>query len=64
MGIVIQCKNYGFECDFKLEEEPSISMIKKLRDHFEAEHGIDYSIDAVIQMITNRGHSLESIKKH
>ena len=36
---------------------------KKLRDHFEEKHGLDYTIEAVTQMITNRGHSLESIKK-
>jgi len=36
---------------------------EKLRNHFEEEHGIDYTIEAVTQMITNRGHSLESIRK-
>ena len=36
---------------------------EKLRNHFEEEHGLDYTIEAVTQMITNRGHSLESIKK-
>jgi hypothetical protein len=46
-----------------LDEEKSITQLEKLRDHFEEEHGIDYTIEAVTQMITNKGHSLESIKK-
>ena len=63
MNLKLGCKDYGFECEFTLDEEKSIELIKKLRDHFEEEHGIDYTIEAVTQMITNRGHSLESIKK-
>ena len=51
------------ECDLVLNEELTVGLIKKLRDHFEEKHGLDYTIEAVTQMITNRGHSLESIKK-
>jgi predicted small metal-binding protein len=54
MTIKLRCDDYGFECEFILEE---------LRNHFEEAHGIDYTVEAVIQMITNRGHSLESIRK-
>ena len=63
MTIKLRCDDYGFECEFALDEEKTIGLIQKLRDHFEEEHGIDYTIEAVTQMITNRGHSLESIKK-
>lgn len=63
MGIKLACKDYGFECEFELEGEKSLSLVEKLREHFENEHGIDYSTDAVIQMIVNRGHSIDSIKK-
>ncbi len=63
MNLKLRCVDYGFECEFTLDEEKSIALLKKLRDHFEEEHGIDYTIEAVTQMITNRGHSLESIKK-
>ncbi len=63
MNLQLRCEDYGFECEFALDEEKTIGLIKKLRDHFEKEHGIDYTIEAVTQMITNRGHSLESIKK-
>ena len=63
MSIKLRCADYGYECDLILDEELTISLIKKLRDHFEEEHGLDYTMGAVTQMITNRGHSLESIKK-
>ncbi len=63
MNLKLRCDDYGFECEFVLDEEKTIGLIKKLRTHFEEEHGIDYTIEAVTQMITNRGHSLESIKR-
>jgi predicted small metal-binding protein len=63
MNIQLRCEDYGFECEFALDEEKTLGLIKKLRDHFEEEHGIDYTIEVVTQMIANRGHSLESIKK-
>ena len=62
MTIRLACSEYGFECDFVLEGKKSISLIKKLRDHMESEHGIDYSVDAVIKMIVNMGHSRDSIR--
>jgi len=63
MNLKLRCEDYGFECEFVLDEEKSMDELKKLRDHFEEEHGIDYTIEAVTQMITNKGHSLDSIKK-
>jgi len=63
MTLKLRCEDYGFECDFILDEEKSIEQLEKLRNHFEEAHGIDYTIEAVTQMITNKGHSLESIKK-
>ena len=63
MTLKLRCEDYGFECSFVLDEEKTIGLIEKLRNHFEEEHGIDYTVEAITQMITNRGHSLESIKK-
>ncbi len=63
MNLKLRCEDYGFEFEFFLDEEKTVGLIKKLRDHFEEEHGIDYTIETVTQMITNRGYSLESIKK-
>ncbi|MDX1596001.1 MAG: DUF1059 domain-containing protein [Nitrosopumilaceae archaeon] len=63
MTIKLQCSDYGFECDFVLDGRKSLKLIEQLREHFETEHGIDYSTDAVIQMIVNKGHSRDSIEK-
>ncbi len=63
MAIRLRCEDYGFECKYILDEEKTADLIEKLRDHFEEEHGIDYAVEVVTQMITNRGYSLESIKK-
>ncbi len=63
MTLKLRCNEYGFECDFFIEGEKNLELLEKLRVHFEEEHGIEYPIDAVIQMIVNRGHSLDSIKK-
>ena len=63
MTLKLRCDEYGFECDFSLEGVKSLELLEKLRAHFEEEHGIEYPIDAVIQMIVNRGYSLDSIKK-
>ena len=63
MTLKLRCEDYGFECEFEIDEEKSVALIQKLSDHIEEEHGIDYTMEAVTQMITNRGHSLESIKK-
>jgi len=63
MTLKLRCDDYGFECKYIIDEAKSIATIEKLRNHFEEEHGIDYTVEAVTQMITNRGHSLESIRK-
>lgn len=62
MNLKIRCRDYGFECDYVLDGERSAALVSRLRDHFEDEHGIDYTVGAVTQMLTNRGHALESIK--
>jgi len=63
MTLKLRCEDYGFECQYEINEAKTIGTIEKLRNHFEEEHGIDYTVEAVTQMITNRGHSLESIRK-
>lgn len=63
MTIKLRCEDYGFECDYILEGEKSVSLLEQLRGHFEEEHGIEYTAEVITQMVMNRGHSLESIKK-
>ena len=63
MTLKLQCQDYGFECNFVLDGAKNIALLEKLRIHFAEEHGIEYTIEAITQMIVNRGHSLESIRK-
>jgi predicted small metal-binding protein len=63
MTLKLRCQDYGFECEFVLDGEKNITLLEKLRQHFEEEHGIEYTTEAITQMIINRGHSLESIRK-
>ena len=63
MSIKLRCSDYGYECNLVLDEELTMSLIDKLRDHFEEEHGLDYTIEAVTQMITNRGQKIKNSKK-
>ena len=63
MTLKLRCEDYGFECDFVLDGAKNIKSLEQLRKHFEEEHGIDYTTEVITQMIMNRGHSLESIRK-
>jgi len=63
MMIKLACKEYGFECEYVVEGECDTKLIEQLRSHFDAEHGIDYSSEFVIQMVINKGHTRESITK-
>ncbi len=61
MSFKLECKDYGFECDFAIQGEKKLSALEKLRDHIEAEHGIEYSSEFLIQMVINKGYTRESI---
>jgi len=61
MTIKLKCNDYGFECDFTVQGQKNLTTLKQLREHFEEEHGIDYSSEFLIQMVVNKGHSRESI---
>ena len=62
MTLKLRAVDYGFESDFVVEGEAN-EVIEKFRTHINDEFGIDYTVEAITQMITNRGHSLESIRK-
>ena len=61
MTLRIKVSDYGFEDDLEIAGEAD-EVIEKFRSRMEEQHGIDYSKEAVMQMLTNRGHSLESMK--
>ena len=62
MTLKLRTVDYGFESDFVVEGEAD-EVIEKFRTYINEEFGIDYTVEAITQMITNRGHSLESIRK-
>ena len=63
----IDQKMIDFFPDYEIENlderKKNITLIKNLREHFEQEHGINYSEVVIIQMITNKGYSKELILK-
>jgi len=63
MGVRLSCSDYGFECDFMIEGKKSPDLVRRLKAHFEDMHGIEYTYDAVIQMLINRGHSKDSFER-
>ncbi|NDB32844.1 MAG: DUF1059 domain-containing protein [Nitrososphaeria archaeon] len=62
MKVKLACHDYGFECNFVAEGELTVSLLKSLRDHFDSEHGIDYSQEALTQFVINKGYPREAIK--
>jgi predicted small metal-binding protein len=51
--IKLRCNDYGFECDFVVEGEIT-QVIEKFGKHTDEEHGIDYSKDALMQIILRK----------
>ena len=47
----LRCCDYGFECDFIVEGEDIQSVIEKFGKHTFEEHGIEYSKEALMQVI-------------
>ncbi len=39
-----------------------MSLLKQFKEHVDSEHGIDYSMEAIIQMVVNKGHARETIR--
>ncbi|MEC4849219.1 MAG: DUF1059 domain-containing protein [Nitrosarchaeum sp.] len=51
--IKLRCNDYGFECDFVAEGEIT-QVIEEFGKHTDEEHGIDYSKDALMQIILRK----------
>jgi len=49
----LNCNDYGFECDFMVEGETE-KVIKQFGLHTEEIHGIDYSKEALMQIIMRK----------
>lgn len=49
----LRCGDYGFECDFVSEGEIE-KVLSEFGKHTEDEHGIDYSKEALMQLILRK----------
>ena len=49
----LRCSDYGFECDFVVECDIE-SVITQFGNHTNEEHGIDYSKEAIMQIILRK----------
>ncbi len=49
----LQCRDYGFDCDFVVEGEVE-SVITQFGKHTNDEHGIEYSKEALMQIILRK----------
>jgi len=49
----LNCKDYGFECDFIVEGDME-TVIDRFGLHTEEVHGIDYSKEALMQIIMRK----------
>jgi len=55
----LKCVDYGFECDFVSEGEIE-SVLEEFGQHTDEEHGIDYSKEALMQIILRKTMSNSS----
>jgi len=53
--VKLQCKDYGFECDFFVEGDNTVKVIEDFGKHTEDEHGIEYSKESLMQIIMRKG---------
>ena len=51
------CVDYGFECDYAVEEKNTSAMIEKFAKHTADQHGIEYSTEALMHFMLRKGNS-------
>ena len=49
--VKLSCKDYGFECDFSADANETSEVIEKFAQHTLDSHGIEYSREALFQVI-------------
>lgn len=52
--VKLQCKDYGFECNFSVEGNDISKIITDFGKHTEEEHGIEYSKESIMQFILRK----------
>lgn len=55
MSIKLECRDYGFDCDFVVKGDDVSAIITEFSKHSEEIHGIEYSKEAVMQFISRKG---------
>ena len=53
--VKLQCRDYGFECDFAVEGTDASKIIEDFGKHTAEEHGIEYSKESLMQFIMRKG---------
>lgn len=51
------CVDYGFECDYGIDSGDALELIDKFAKHTLAEHGIEYSKEALMQFMLRKFNS-------
>jgi len=52
--VKLQCKDYGFECNFFAEGNDVSKVIDDFGKHTAEEHGIEYSKESLMQFILRK----------
>ena len=52
--VKLTCRDYGFECDFDVEGDKEY-VIAQFGQHTLEKHGIEYSKEALMQIILRKG---------
>jgi predicted small metal-binding protein len=47
----MSCSDYGFECDFAVEDEDVQAVVERFGKHTSKEHGIEYAKEVLMQFI-------------
>lgn len=50
----MRCSDYGFDCEFNLEDHDVAKLIVAFSKHSAEEHGIEYSKEALMQIILRK----------
>ena len=48
------CSDYGYECDFEIEDEDISTVIDDFGKHMVEKHGIEYAKEALMQFILRK----------
>lgn len=50
----LRCRDYGFDCKFEVTDDNSDLLIKKFGEHTFKKHGIEYSKEALMQIVLRK----------